>query len=66
MKSRLSNFADNTKLGGKVDIRGGVDQIQESIDTCIDWAKYWQMQFNLNKCKVLGMVKNNENRDYRM
>ena len=46
--------------------RGDGDQIQESIDTCIDWAKDWQMEFNLSKCKVLGMGKNNENRDYRM
>ena len=66
MKSRLSKFADDTKLGGKVDNRGGGDQIQESIDICIDWAKYWQMEFNLSTCKVLGMGKNNENRDYRM
>ena len=45
VKSRLSKFADDTKLGGKVDSRGGGDQIQESIDTCKDW----QMQFNLSK-----------------
>ena len=43
VKSRLSKFADDTKLGGKVDSRGGGDQIQESIDTCIDWVKDWQM-----------------------
>ena len=49
-----------------MDSRGGGDQIQESIDTCIDWAKDWQMEFNLRKCKVLGMGKNNENRDYGM
>ena len=49
-----------------MDSRGGGDQIQESIDTCIDWAKEWQMEFNLSKCKVLGMGKNNENGDYRM
>ena len=24
------------------------------------------MEFNLSKCKVLGMRKNNENGDYRM
>ena len=66
VKSKLSKFADDTKLGGEVDIRGGGDQIQESIDTCIDWAKDWQMEFNLSKCKVLGMGKNNENRDYRL
>ena len=34
--------------------------------TYIDWAKDWQMEFNLSKCKVLGMGKNNENRGYRM
>ena len=66
MKSRLSKFPDDTKLGGKMDIRGGGEQIQESIDTCRDWAKDWQMEFNLSKWKVLGMGTNNENRDYRM
>ena len=66
MKSRLSKFADDTKLGGNVDSGGGGDQIQESIDTCTDWEKDWQMEFNLSKCKVLGMGENNENRDYMM
>ncbi len=66
MKGRLSKFADDTKLGGKVDSRGDGDQIQESIDTCKDWAKDWQMEFNLSKGEVLGMGKNNENRDYMM
>ena len=41
-------------------------RIPENIDTYIDWAKDWQMEFNLSKCKVLGMGKNNENRDYMM
>ena len=36
MKSMLSKFSDDTKLGGKVDSRGGGDQIQESIDMCKD------------------------------
>ena len=39
MKSKLSKFADDTKLGGKMDHRGVGDQIQESIDTCVDSAK---------------------------
>ena len=64
MKGRFSKFAEVTKLGGKVDSRGGGDPIQEGIDTCIDWGKDWQMEFNLSKCKVFGMGKNNENRDY--
>ena len=49
-----------------MDNRRGGDQSQESIDTCIDLVKYWQMEFNLSQCKVLGTGKNNENRDYRM
>ena len=59
VKSKLSKFAGDTKLGGMVDNRRVGDQIQESIDTCIDWAKDWQMEFNLSKCKVLWMGKNN-------
>ena len=43
VKRKLSKFADDTKLGGEVDSRGGGEQIQESIDTCIDWAKDWQI-----------------------
>ena len=39
VRSKLSKFADDTKLGGEVDSRGGGEQIQESIDTYIDWAK---------------------------
>ena len=39
VKSRLSKFSDDPKLGGEVDSRGGGDQIRESIDTCIEWVK---------------------------
>ena len=35
VNSKLSKFVDDTKLGGEMDSRGGGDQIQESIDTCI-------------------------------
>ena len=45
IKSKLSKFAGDTKLVGEMDSRGGGVNIQESIDTCIDWAKDWQMQF---------------------
>ena len=43
VKSKLSKFADDTQLGGEVDSRGGGDQIQESVDTCLDWANDWPM-----------------------
>ena len=55
VKGKLSKFSDD-----------GGDQIQESIDTCVDWAKDWQMLFNLSKCKVVQISKDNENRDDMM
>ena len=61
VKSRLSKFADDTKLGGEVDSRGGDDQIQESLETFIARP----VQLNI-KCEVIGISKNNENRDYMM
>ena len=43
MRGRFSKFADDTKLGGAVDSRGGGDQIPESVDPCMDRAQDWQM-----------------------
>ena len=59
--SRLCKFADDTKLGGKVDRREGGNLIQKSPVTLIGWANDWRIQFNLSKCKVLGLSKNHEN-----
>ena len=64
VRSKLSKFADETKHGDKVDSREGGDQIQESPDTLSILGKI--LQYNINKCTVLGMGKNNENRDYTM
>ena len=32
-----------------------MDEIQESLDTLMDWEKDWQMQFNIRKCKMMEM-----------
>ena len=36
------------------------------FDELVDWADNWQLRFNADKCKVLHMEKNNEQRCYKM
>ena len=46
-------FADDTKLFRKIKGNGDKQQLQDDIDTLIEWSEKWQMLFNFDKCKCL-------------
>ena len=41
-------------------------ELQRDLDALVDRANTWQLHFNSEKCKVLHMGKNNEQRCYKI
>ncbi len=71
MKRRLlevliRKFAEDTRaaivIGGPEDR----DKLQEALDCLCDWADKWGMSFNVSKCKVMHVGRNNPEYEYTM
>ena len=59
-------FADDTKGANIVENRNDADRMQQDINAMMEWGRKWEMSFNVEKCKVLHIGRNNRRFQYRM
>ena len=64
--SRLSKFADDTKIGRKIESVQDMIEFQKDIDRLVAWGDKWQMKFNINKCKQMHIGRHNLEFGYEM
>ena len=62
----LIKFAEDTK--GLQEVNGEEDRVklQTTLDSLTKWAEEWGMKFNVEKCKIMHVGKNNPQYEYFM
>lgn len=64
--SKLEKFADDTKIARSVSNDREVDILREDLSKIFQWSIDWQMLFNLDKCTVMHLGRNNPQNEYTM
>jgi hypothetical protein len=64
--SHVLKFADDTKIFGKVMEDMDRDRVQSDLDILVQWMERWQMEFNVGKCKVMHVGRNNKRYTYNI
>ena len=61
-------FADDTKLYSVENNQQEAEKLHTELDNICMWSEKWQLNFNIEKCKPIRIVKINENeqREYYM
>ena len=63
VKTNCKMFADDTKIYSSTD---QITLLQDDIFSLFRWSHLWQLEFNISKCKVLHVGKNNQTFSYSL
>ena len=66
ISSRISKFADDTKLYKTVSNVDDHNILQNDLDKLLEWSQKWQMSFNIGKCGVMHAGHQNPLLSYDM
>ncbi len=59
ISSEVSKFADDTKVGRVIRTEQDANELQGDLHRLYDWARKWQIEFNIGKCNVMSAGRNN-------
>ncbi len=66
VKNKMLKFADDSKIWGRADTLEDRNSIQQDLEVLSQWSIINKMPFNVKKCKVMHIGKNNEKMDYKL
>jgi ribonucleases P/MRP protein subunit RPP40 len=59
----LLKFADDTKLARVIRDEKDRQELQTALNGLMDWSVKWGMRFNIQKCKVMHLGRQNERKE---
>jgi hypothetical protein len=62
----LIKFADDNKGLKIIKSLADRDKLQQTLDSLCEWARIWAMEFNVAKCKIMHVGRNNPMFKYSM
>ncbi len=64
--SKISKFADDSKLCKTVCTDDDREALQQDLDRLSEWSQQWQMKFNVDKCSVVHLGPKNIQCNYKL
>ena len=59
VSKNISKFADDMEMGRIIWSNSDAIAMQADLDRIDEWTGRWQVQFSINKCKVLSLGRGN-------